>query len=197
MDGKSAGGRSGTAAAVFILAVATLASLALITASAGPADKAGAPRPAQWAQPVHGTGLTNCFQVSGTLYRGAQPEREGFVELQRMGIRTVVNLRSEHSDLRLIQGLGLKYVTIPMSANFPKAEEYRRFLAIARDPANQPVFVHCQHGSDRTGTAVALYRIAVQGWDREEAVREMMQGGYGFHGIYFHLKTFVREFPLP
>ncbi len=135
--------------------------------------------------------------MSDTLYRGAQPTREGFVELQRMGIRTVVNLRSEHSDLQLIQGLDLKYVAIPMNAAFPKEEDFRRFLAVARDPASQPVFVHCQHGSDRTGTAVALYRVAVQGWDREEAIQEMTGGGYGFHGIYFHLKTFIREFPLP
>ena len=175
--------------------LATLASLSLILATETTAPAPATQRPAGWAEPVQAAGLPNCFRVSGALYRGAQPTREGFVELQRLGIRTVVNLRAEHSDLRLIQGLGLKYETIPMSAAFPKPEEFRRFLAIARDPGSQPVFVHCQHGSDRTGTAVALYRVAVQGWGREEAIREMTKGGYGFHGIYFHLKTFVREFP--
>ena len=188
---------SGTLAAGIILILATVASLSLITASPDPADAKADPRPAQWASPVQAGGLPNCFKVSDTLFRGAQPAREGFIELQRMGIRTVVNLRSEHSDRRLIQGLGLNYVDIPMNAAFPKEQDFRRFLAVVREPANQPVFVHCQHGSDRTGTAVALYRIAVQGWDREEAIREMTRGGYGFHGIYFHLKPFVREFPLP
>ena len=197
MEKRVSGGRAGTAAAVLIAALAILASLSLISVSADPVEVKAEPRPARWATPVQAEGLSNCFRVSDTLYRGAQPAREGFIELQRMGIRTVVNLRSEHSDLQLIQGLGLNYVTIPMNAAFPKQEDFRRFLAVARDPAKQPVFVHCQHGSDRTGTAVALYRIAVEGWDREEAIREMTRGGYGFHGIYFHLKPFIREFPLP
>jgi protein tyrosine phosphatase (PTP) superfamily phosphohydrolase (DUF442 family) len=177
--------------------LATLASLSLILATEMTAPAPATPRPARWAEPVRAAGLPNFFQVSDTLYRGAQPTRKGFAELRRLGIRTVVNLRAEHSDLRLIQGLGLNYETIPMNAAFPKPEDFRRFLAIARDPARQPVFVHCQHGSDRTGTAVALYRVAVQGWDREEAIREMTRGGYGFHGIYFHLRSFIREFQFP
>lgn len=40
-----------------------------------------------------------------------------------------------------------------------------------------------RHGSDRTGTMCALYRIAVQGWSKEDAIREMTAGGFGFHRI--------------
>ena len=69
-----------------------------------------------------------------------------------------------------------------------------RFLEIVSDPDNLPAFVHCKHGADRTGTAVALYRIKVQNWDAEEAINEMVNGGYNFHRIYRHLKDFVRKF---
>ena len=55
----------------------------------------------------------------------------------------------------------------------------------ARPPPTRscgPFFVHCQHGSDRTGVCIAAYRIVVQGWTKQDAIREMTGGNYGFHG---------------
>jgi protein tyrosine phosphatase (PTP) superfamily phosphohydrolase (DUF442 family) len=198
MPVKGTTNRLGTRRWVSLGLLIGLLGLGLVLASHGiAASSASVPRPAKWATAVQEPGLPNCFKVSDVLYRGAQPTREGFVNLRKMGIRTVVNLREQHSDRALIEGLGLRYESIPMGAWSPRREDFLRFLAIVRDPARQPVFVHCQHGSDRTGTAVALYRVVVEGWDREEAIREMTAGGYGFHWIYFNLKSFVREFSLP
>jgi protein-tyrosine phosphatase len=45
-------------------------------------------------------------------------------------------------------------------------------LSAALDPANQPVFVHCEKGEDRTGALVAIYRIVKQGWTPERAYAE-------------------------
>ena len=193
-------GRSGTPhrwpwPAALGAVAASLISLTLILASSQ--TRPIALRPARWAVPVPNPGLPNCFRVAEGLYRGAQPTREGFEALQRMGVRTVVNLRSRHSDRNLLEGLDLAYVEIPMNAAFPSREDFLRFLEIARDPARQPVFVHCEHGSDRTGTAVALFRVSLQRWDRTEAIREMTDGGFGFHRIYFNLKTFIQEFEFP
>nr|HNI57084.1 protein-tyrosine-phosphatase [Elusimicrobiota bacterium] len=53
--------------------------------------------------------------------------------------------------------------------------------------------VHCQHGSDRTGTMVAIYRIAVQGWSKESALDEMVNGGYGFHPLWKNLRRYIRN----
>jgi hypothetical protein len=57
-------------------------------------------RPLAWAQPVTVTGVGNCFKVSGELYRGEQPEPKevGFAELKKLGVTTVVNLRSLHGE---------------------------------------------------------------------------------------------------
>ena len=44
--------------------------------------------------------------------------------------------------------------------------------------------MHCQQGADRTGTMMAFYRIAVQGWPKDDAIAEMKNGGYGFHSIW-------------
>jgi hypothetical protein len=38
----------------------------------------------------------------------------------------------------------------------------------------------------------ALYRVAVQGWPKEEALREMVEGGFNFHGVFQNLLDWVR-----
>ena len=45
--------------------------------------------------------------------------------------------------------------------------------------------------SDRTGMMVAIYRIVVQNWDKETALAEMAQGGYGFHTIWSNLQGYI------
>jgi protein tyrosine/serine phosphatase len=151
-------------------------------------------RPAQWATPIYKKELPNLYQVSDTLYRGAQPSAAGFHTLRKMGVKTIVSLRQYHSDEKLLSGTGLNYFSIPISASDPHKADFQKFLALAADPQMQPVFVHCQHGADRTGTAVALYRIKVQGWDREEAIRELREGGYGYHKIFKDIIRFIKEF---
>ncbi len=150
-------------------------------------------RPSEWAQPMQREGLPNLFRVSPVLYRGAQPEKEGFPALQAMGIKTVVSLRALHGDRSLLRSTALDYERIRFSTWDPEEEQMVHFLRIVTDPRRQPVFVHCQHGADRTGTMIALYRIAVEGWDKEAAIREMTEGGYGFHSIWAHLPVFIRN----
>ena len=59
-------------------------------------------RPANWAAPLVRPGLTNFYEVTTNLYRGAQPTAQGMAELKTMGIKTVLNLRSFHSDSGLV-----------------------------------------------------------------------------------------------
>jgi len=161
----------------------------------GPIDAiAPGERNAAWAVPIPGIdALPNFHRVSDQLYRGAQPtSAEGFRFLEDMGIKTVVNLRWLHSDRSMLRGTGLAYESIRMKAWHAEDEDIVRFLQIVTDPARQPVFVHCQHGADRTGTMCAIYRVVVQGWDKEDAVREMRYGGFGFHEIWTGLPKYIR-----
>lgn len=148
-------------------------------------------RPAKWAVPVQVDGVPNLHKVSGSLYRSAQPTAAGMRELKRMGVRTVINLRSFHSDKDEIGAEGLSSEHITMKAWHPELKEARRFLQIVTDPRRQPVLVHCQHGADRTGTMCAVYRMVVEGWPKEEAVREMREGGYGFHEVWRNLPAWI------
>jgi protein tyrosine phosphatase (PTP) superfamily phosphohydrolase (DUF442 family) len=163
---------------------------------AEPAASATGTRDPRWAQPVAKPGLPNLHKVSDVLYRGAQPTAEGFRELKAMGIKTVVNLRSFHSDRDELGDVGLAYEHIYMKAWHPEDKEVVLFLQIVNDPARQPVFVHCQHGADRTGTMCALYRIALQGWTRDEALKEMTEGGFGFHEVWDNLPEYIGKLDL-
>jgi len=147
----------------------------------------------QWAEPVDQPGLKNFHRVSGRLYRGAQPTEDGFRQLKAGGVRTIVNLRSFNSDRDLIGETGLGYEHIYMKAYHPEEEEVVRFLQIVTDEARTPVFVHCKHGSDRTGAMCAVYRIFVQGWSKAEAIKEMTEGGFGFHGTFDGLVEFLEK----
>jgi protein tyrosine phosphatase (PTP) superfamily phosphohydrolase (DUF442 family) len=150
-----------------------------------------------WAQPLDEPGLPNLYRVSDELYRGAQPTAEGMQRLKEMGVRTVVNLRSFHSDRDEIGETGLGYEHITMKAYHPEDKEVVRFLRIVNDPARQPVFVHCQHGADRTGLMAAVYRVAVQGWTKDQAIAEMTRGGFGFHDVFEEtLVDYLRELDL-
>lgn len=148
------------------------------------------------AEKVSLPGCGNLYKVSDTLYRGEQPTAEGFKELEKRGIKTVVNLRSLHSDRDELEGTKLGYEHIRMEAWDPDPKEVMAFLEIVTDPEKRPVFVHCMHGADRTGTMVAVYRIVVEGWDKEKAIDEMRNGPFGFHEIWTGLPEFLKELDI-
>ena len=148
-------------------------------------------RPANWARPMAEPGLRNLFQVNAGLYRGAPPTAEGARRLKEIGVRTVVNLEYFHSDRDALAGTGLNYVHIRSSPLNPEKEDVVAFLKVIADANLAPVYVHCMHGSDRTGTMCAVYRIAVEGWTKQQAIDEMVHGGYGFHPEWQNLLDFI------
>lgn len=142
-------------------------------------------------------------QVDDKLYRGAQPDAEGFRQLRDLGVRIVINLRSERDALktderRLVESLGMRYISLPVKdGNFftrsriiPEDTIGKFFAAL--DAAEGPVFVHCQRGADRTGALAALYRIARNGWDNQRAYAEAR--ALGMRSWYSGLKRQILGF---
>jgi len=139
-------------------------------------------------------GLTDVGRMAIGILRGAQPTPEGYATLKAMGVRTVINLRTSHGERKAVEAAGMQYVEIPMNVlkNVDPAA-VRKALSVMTDPANQPVFVHCSRGKDRTGVVAAVYRMEVNGWSEAEAEAEME--AFGFHEVWFQLKKFVRQQP--
>ncbi len=141
-------------------------------------------RPVQWAQPVVGTTLGNCFKVSQDLYRSEQPTAADIPDLKALGIQTILNLREYHQDDEKLAQAGFVLVHDPVAAGSLERDDMVRILGRIRD-AKKPVLVHCWHGSDRTGFTVAGYRMIFQGWSTSDAVEEFKLGGFGYHKRFY------------
>ena len=76
----------------------------------------------------------------------------------------------------------------------PEETAVAQFLKLVDDPANQPVYVHCQGGRHRTGVMTAVFRMTEDGWTADHAYAEMKQ--FNFEGFPGHptLKQFVFDF---
>jgi protein tyrosine/serine phosphatase len=153
-------------------------------------------RPAEWAQPMIGSSLDNFYQVSPDVYRSSQPDKDDMKTLKKMGIKSVLNLRSYFTDDDEAKGTNLKLYRIEMSAGNIEKEKLKEALDIIRK-AEKPILIHCKHGSDRTGVVIALYRMVLLNWSREKAIDEFVNGGFGYHEmIYPYLKELLRDIRL-
>ena len=136
-------------------------------------------------------------QVSERLYRGAQPRAGGLRRLRELGIDTIVNLRgtgdltrAEEAEAR---ALGLNYFNVPLpNWGRPQDGRVRRILLIIAAPQNGRVFVHCRDGVDRTGTIVALHRIAHEGWSTGNALAEAERAG--MRRIQFWMRDYADDY---
>lgn len=146
-----------------------------------------------WEKLIGLKGLSNVGRVAPGVYRGAHPEPEGYATLKKMGVKTVINLRMTRSEKLDVEDLGMQSVEIPLGVlSDVKPDIVNKVIDIMKDPARQPVYVHCRQGQDRTGIVVAAYRMRVEGWSLKEAEAEMQD--YGFNDIWVELKEFVREY---
>ena len=139
-------------------------------------------------------GIRRAKKVTTNIYRGPRPDEADFEEMARAGVRTVIDLqggaptiipgeskRARQKRKEIAEGLGLRLVNIPttLSRVDQPAEqaELLKVAALMNDPRNQPVYVHCAAGRDRTGVAVALYRILYQGCSYAQARKEFVRHG--------------------
>jgi len=180
-----------TRAVTLILSIMMVLSLAANVCADSPGE-----RPEKWAQPMRMEGVPNLHKVAENLYRSAQPTAEGMRNLRKMGVETIIDLRSFHTDRDEIGDTGLAYEHIHMKAWHPEEEDIVRFLQIVTHAQKSPVLVHCQHGADRTGTMCAIYRVVIQGWTKEEAVKEMTEGGFGFHEVWANLPPWINNLDI-
>ncbi|GLH20775.1 protein-tyrosine-phosphatase [Pseudomonas atacamensis] len=157
--------------------------VALLHGIAARAADATPSRPAEWAQPVEAQ--FNLFRMSPTLYRSALPSPSAVPLLNDLHVVTVINFLPD-ADSDWLSAPGIKQVQLPYRTNHVDDSDVLKALrAIQSAEADGPVLMHCKHGSDRTGLMAAMYRVVVQGWSKEQALKEMTEGGFG-DSQHFH-----------
>ncbi len=175
-------------------------SLVLLCAAAVPAQHVDAPapvsleqRPSHWAQPIDLAGVPNLHRLSDHLYRSEQPTAEGFRNLEKLGIRTVINLRYFNDDDEEAEGTGLRLERVKILTWRAGDRHVVEVMRMLRQKDNGPFLIHCQHGADRTGLMSAMYRVLEQNWTPQDALAELIDGGYGFHRMWKNIKRYVTE----
>jgi hypothetical protein len=142
----------------------------------------------------------------GKFYRSGMMTANGLENaIQQFGIKTVINLMEEDTEPALSQSyfgrgkvaerdvcekLGAKYIFLQADLTGRREARVKRpkaideFLEIVRDPANQPVLIHCRAGLHRTGVLTAAYRMEVDHWSPIRAWEEMRDNGFGEFNCY-------------
>src|SRR4051812_16561999 len=141
-------------------------------------------------------GILNFAKVNEVLYRGAQPDEAGIEHLSRLGVKTIINLRMADDSWKEEEAKavshGILYTNVPFHGmGRPTDEQVKQVLGLI-ETLPSPVFIHCRHGCDRTGTIVACYRIKHDQWTLTKALTEANH--YGLSVFERGMKRFILDF---
>jgi len=144
-------------------------------------------------------GIKNFWEVEPGLYRGAQPTKQGYETLKKLGVKTIVNFRKDRSVKKervWAEKEGVRFISLPWrSRDHYSPQLLYAFLEIAGNPKDRPLFVHCKAGRDRTGLMMAAYRMYHDGWSESQAYSEMKRLGY-HRSRYPQLKQDIHRIAL-
>ena len=141
-------------------------------------------------------------RVDADLYRGGRPayHDDVYLKFAELGIRTVVNLeggaeaRREQEAIERVntklaeQGKpALTFVSFPINSftgTVLGSPSNQGMGVLFREIANapKPIYVHCEHGKDRTGMVVALYRL----WRSESTFEDALSEADYYHFSYWN-----------
>jgi tyrosine-protein phosphatase SIW14 len=149
--------------------------------------------------------ITNFAKVNEGIYRGARlTSTEAVQYLKSLKVKNIINLQGGDldSDIGIIipwaepgerpeniakekvtaLSLGLGFFHSPLNSLEPITRDEDRaideVLTFMHDENNQPIFIHCEHGADRTGLLVALYRVKYEGVNPVTARAEWIKNGH-------------------
>jgi len=152
----------------------------------------------KWATPLQLPGVPNLHRLNNDLYRSGQPTPAGFQNLEReLGIRSCLSLRTHRRDDGDAIGTAVLCKSMPLLGVIVTDNDIVEAMVDICHKLPRPILIHCYQGSDRTGLFCAAYRILVESWSKEEAIREMVCGGFGFHELYSSFVAYLSECDVP
>jgi len=172
---------------------AVLAAPIVSQEAGGQAPPVVVERPAHWAEPIALEGVPNLHRISPTLYRSEQPTALGMKNIEKLGVRTVINLRYFNDDKDEVEGTSLRTEHTKILTWRIGDKHVIDVMNMLKKTENGPFLIHCQHGADRTGLMTAMYRILEQGWTPDDALKELTDGGFGYHSMWKNIIKYVQS----
>jgi len=144
-------------------------------------------------------GVWNFAKVNEKLFRGAEPSEAGMKSLKQVGAKSIIDLRKPgevwKGERTAALANGMVYTNVPLRGLGAPADQQVKIVLDLIDALPAPVFVHCEHGCDRTGTIIACYRIARDQWSAASALAEAER--YGLSDFERGMKKYIKEFGKP
>lgn len=112
---------------------------------------------------------------------GGQPDSLQLLALGRSGYRAVLDLRSAGEprgmdEDAVARAAGLAYHRLPVTPETLNDSTFDAFRALAAEPRNHPMLVHCASGN-RVGAVMIPWLVLDRGWGIERAVTTANAGG--------------------
>jgi uncharacterized protein (TIGR01244 family) len=157
-----------------------LAACSLVVYCGSPAEDSGSDGAASHAAADL---MPNGAEPFPGVFVGGQPEPSQLAAASEAGIRTVINLRRSDErgtkgEQERVEGLGMNYLSIPITGPDDFDEQNARALSDALAQAEHPVMVHCGSGP-RVGALFAMRAFYVDGMTAEEALEVGRAAGMG------------------
>lgn len=142
--------------------------------------------------PSHGfarpdTEIRNFHEVSPIVFRSGHLTKAAIKQLPKYGVKTILNLEDPEGNFerekRQAGKLDIAAVHYGLNPLFAKPSMQRmdEIIEFLKDEQNYPLLIHCNHGEDRTGMVVGLYRVFIEGLAPSTAYQEMLN--HGFHPV--------------
>jgi hypothetical protein len=109
-------------------------------------------------------GLPNFYPVNDQLFRGAQPSSEGFPNLAKMGVKTVLDLRESGgrsaAEGKIVEADGMRYVSMPIRGHvLPTEDRLTKMFALFNDKsADRCLCTAGEGGSHRDSRCLLPHR---------------------------------------
>lgn len=133
-------------------------------------------------------------KVSDLIYRSRVPKTwDEVAQIKAQGVDTIINLQSSplfrkkcvyyRKEEKLLQEYGIKVIYIPLHlfkvpTLYQLEEIYQTLIK-----SSSKTLIHCKHGVDRTGMAIAYWKIKANAVTLDEAIKDMLH--HGFHFRWF------------
>ncbi|MCQ2788800.1 MAG: tyrosine-protein phosphatase [bacterium] len=136
-------------------------------------------------------------KVSDSFYRGSQAGEAEFQNLSKEGIKTILNLKTiKKKELETLSSqakkFGIDYINIPLDP-FNITKSLPNLLDVINKATKEnPLFVHCTFGRDRTGFVTGLNKYLNDNVPMKEVIKDMKAHGFR-ETLFFHMEKYLKQ----